>query len=85
MVIISLISWIKTRESRLHVSGWSIATAVSLRPWVDCGLKMAIQEPYGVKYWELDNETWRWFSKEEYAEYVKLYAEAMHSVDQPSK
>lgn len=38
-------------------------------------------EPYGVKYWELDNETWRWFSKEEYAEYVKLYAEAMHSVD----
>lgn len=38
-------------------------------------------EPYGVKYWEMDNETWRWFSKEEYAEYVKRYAEAMRSVD----
>ena len=24
-------------------------------------------EPYHVKYWEMDNETWRWFTKEEYA------------------
>ena len=34
-------------------------------------------EPYHVKYWEMDNETWRWFTKEEYAEYVRKYAEAM--------
>lgn len=38
-------------------------------------------EPYHVKYWEMDNETWRWFTKEEYAEYVRKYAEAMRSVD----
>lgn len=37
--------------------------------------------PYHVKYWEMDNETWRWFTKEEYAEYVRKYAEAMRSVD----
>lgn len=37
--------------------------------------------PYHVKYWEMDNETWRWFTKEEYAEYVNRYAEAMRSVD----
>ena len=38
-------------------------------------------EPYHVKYWEMDNETWRWFTKEEYADYVKRYAAAMRSVD----
>lgn len=38
-------------------------------------------EPYNVKYWEMDNETWRWFTKEEYSEYVIRYAEAMRSVD----
>ena len=38
-------------------------------------------EPYHVKYWEMDNETWRWFTKEEYAEYVNRYAAAMRSVD----
>lgn len=38
-------------------------------------------EPYHVKYWEMDNETWRWFTKEEYAEYVRKYAETMRSVD----
>ncbi len=38
-------------------------------------------EPYGVKYWEMDNEPWRWFTKEEYAEYVTRYAKAMRSVD----
>lgn len=38
-------------------------------------------EPYHVKYWEMDNETWRWFRKEEYARAVTRYAEAMRSVD----
>lgn len=38
-------------------------------------------EPYHVKYWELDNEPWRWFTKEEYAKYVRKYAQAMRSAD----
>ncbi len=38
-------------------------------------------EPYRVRYWEMDNETWRWFTKDEYAAYVNRYAQAMRSVD----
>jgi len=37
--------------------------------------------PYGVRYWEMDNEPWRWFTPGEYAEYVRRYAGAMRSVD----
>lgn len=38
-------------------------------------------EPYHVTYWEMDNEGWRWFTKEEYAAYVRKYAEAMRTAD----
>lgn len=37
--------------------------------------------PYNVRYWEMDNETFRWFSWEEYAHTVVRYARAMRSVD----
>ena len=38
-------------------------------------------KPYGVKYWEMDNEMHRWFSDEEYAKACVLYAREMKAVD----
>ena len=38
-------------------------------------------KPYNVRYWEMDNETFRWFSWEEYARVVARYSRAMKSVD----
>ena len=38
-------------------------------------------EPLGIRFWELDNETMRWFSLLEYAEAVKTYSIAMKAVD----
>ena len=37
--------------------------------------------PYQVKYWEMDNETYRWFGHEEYAKTIIEYSRAMKSVD----
>jgi alpha-N-arabinofuranosidase len=37
-------------------------------------------EPYGVKYWEIDNETWR-MRAEPYVEAVKVFAPAMKKTD----
>ncbi len=37
-------------------------------------------EPYGVKYWEIDNETWH-MRAEPYAEAVRRYAPAMRRAD----
>ena len=39
------------------------------------------EKPYGVKYWEMDNEVFRWYKAEEYAEAVVLYSKAMKAVD----
>jgi alpha-N-arabinofuranosidase len=38
-------------------------------------------EPFGVKYWELDNETFRRFSVEQYAQRCVEFARAMRAVD----
>ena len=38
-------------------------------------------EPYNVKFWEMDNETYRWFGHEEYAKTVIAYSKAMKSAD----
>jgi len=38
-------------------------------------------EPYGFKYWEMDNEVHRWFKPEEYARVCSLYSAAMKAVD----
>lgn len=37
--------------------------------------------PYNVRYWEMDNETFRWFSRDEYARAVARYSRAMKAVD----
>lgn len=38
-------------------------------------------EPYGVQFWEMDNETFRWFTWEDYAKTVSRYSKAMKAVD----
>jgi alpha-L-arabinofuranosidase len=38
-------------------------------------------KPYGVKYWELDNEAQRRFSAEQYADQCRLYSAKMKAVD----
>lgn len=38
-------------------------------------------QPYGVKYWEMDNEPWRWFDHKEYARTVVEYSKAMKAID----
>ncbi len=38
-------------------------------------------KPYGVKYWEMDNEVHRWFTPEEYARTCVVYSKAMKAVD----
>ena len=38
-------------------------------------------EPFGVKYWELDNETFRRFTVEQYAQRCVQFARAMKAVD----
>ena len=38
-------------------------------------------EPYNVRYWEMDNETFRWFPRDDYARTVIRYSRAMKSVD----
>jgi len=37
--------------------------------------------PFGVRYWEMDNETSRWFAPEEYAKPIVRYSRAMKAVD----
>jgi alpha-L-arabinofuranosidase len=38
-------------------------------------------QPFAIKYWELDNETYRWFDDEEYIEWTIRYSQAMKAVD----
>lgn len=39
------------------------------------------EKPYNVRYWEMDNEAFRWFKAEEYAEACVIYSKAMKAVD----
>ncbi len=39
------------------------------------------EKPYNVKYWEMDNEVFRWYKAEEYANAVVTYSKAMKAVD----
>jgi len=50
-------------------------------PMADLRAKNGNAQPWGVKYWELDNETYRWFTADEYAKAAVIYARAMKSVD----
>ena len=47
----------------------------------DLRAKNGYRQPWGVKYWELDNETYRWFTPDEYAKAAVIYARAMKAVD----
>lgn len=50
-------------------------------PMADWRVKNGFIEPFGVKYWEMDNETIRWFSAVEYAQEVVKYSRAMKAID----
>jgi alpha-L-arabinofuranosidase len=50
-------------------------------PLADLRVKHGFREPFGIKYWELDNEVHRWFEPEEYAEAAVEYSKAMKAVD----
>lgn len=39
------------------------------------------EKPYNVRYWEMDNEVFRWYKAEEYANAVVLYSNEMKAVD----
>jgi len=43
--------------------------------------KNGYPQPWRIKYWELDNEVYRWFEPGEYVNVIKLYARAMKAVD----
>lgn len=50
-------------------------------PMADLRVKHGYKEPFGVKYWELDNEVHRWFEAEDYAWAVMVYSKAMKAID----
>lgn len=50
-------------------------------PMADLRIKNGYRQPFGVKYWEMDNETARWLSAEDYAREVVKYSTAMKAVD----
>ncbi len=50
-------------------------------PMADLRVKYGYPEPFGIRYWEMDNEVHRWFAPEEYARAVAIYSKAMKAVD----
>jgi alpha-L-arabinofuranosidase len=50
-------------------------------PMADLRVKHGYTEPFGIKYWELDNEVARWYEAEDYAWAVVVYSKAMKAVD----
>ena len=50
-------------------------------PMADLRAKNGFKEPFGVKYWECDNESFRWMTAEDYARDVIRYSRAMKAVD----
>ncbi|MES2731182.1 MAG: hypothetical protein V4714_05515 [Bacteroidota bacterium] len=54
---------------------------VGKHPMADLRAKHGYPEPFGVKFWELDNEVHRWFEAEDYALAAVTYAKAMKAID----
>jgi alpha-L-arabinofuranosidase len=52
-----------------------------MHPMADLRIKHGYMDPFGIKYWELDNELHRWFEAEDYAWAVVVYSKAMKAVD----
>ncbi|MFC2117157.1 hypothetical protein ACFLSY_00765 [Bacteroidota bacterium] len=50
-------------------------------PMADWRVKNGYKKPFNVKYWEMDNESQRWYSAEEYARDVIRYSRAMKAID----
>ena len=50
-------------------------------PMADWRVKNGYKEPFNIKFWEMDNEAYRWFSAEDYAKEVVNYSKAMKAVD----
>jgi alpha-L-arabinofuranosidase len=50
-------------------------------PMADLRVSHGFREPFGVKYWEMDNETVRWMDAAEYAELCVRYSMAMKTLD----
>ena len=50
-------------------------------PMADWRVKNGYKEPFAVKYWEMDNESARWFSAVDYTKEVVKYSKAMKAVD----
>jgi len=50
-------------------------------PMADLRVKNGHKQPFGVGYWEMDNEAVRWLSAEDYAREVVKYSKAMKAVD----
>ncbi len=54
---------------------------IGTHPMADLRARHGHPEPFGVRFWEMDNEVERWFGVEEYAHAVVTYARAMKAVD----
>jgi alpha-L-arabinofuranosidase len=50
-------------------------------PMADLRVAHGYREPFGVKYFEIENEPMRWFNAEDYAHAVVVYSQAMKAVD----
>lgn len=50
-------------------------------PMADLRVSHGFTEPFGVKFWELDNEVFRWFEAEDYAWAAVVYSREMKKVD----
>ena len=50
-------------------------------PMADLRASHGFPEPFGVKFWELDNEVFRWFEAEDYAWAAVVYSREMKKVD----
>jgi alpha-N-arabinofuranosidase len=50
-------------------------------PMADLRARHGYPEPFGVTYWELDNELHRWYEPEDYAHAAVVYSKAMKAVD----
>ncbi|BDI34551.1 hypothetical protein CCAX7_66020 [Capsulimonas corticalis] len=54
---------------------------VGAHPMADQRAEHGYPEPFGVRFWEMDNESLRWFTPTAYAEAVAAYSQAMKAVD----
>ena len=50
-------------------------------PMADLRAAHGFPEPFGVQFWELDNEVFRWYEADDYALAAVVYSRAMKAVD----